>query len=346
MNRIKDQLAQSFVVGISGTSPTPDELALFSGHGLGGVILFAENIEGPRQVWELNRALSQAALDAGRPPLFIMLDQEGGSVARLKEPFTHGPDMAELGASGDSDALYRHGLRMGTELVAAGFNWDLAPVVDVHAMEQGVMARRSLGGDPELVSRLAAAFIGGMHEAGCLTCAKHFPGLGRTTLDTHTGRPLVEWSLKELERVELPPFKAVAKAGVNGIMVCHAVFSALDPDNPASLSAKVIGQRLRQGLGFEGCVLTDDLEMGALTASLEPDKAAVRAYEAGNDLLLLCHQPEAALRALDSLTKRAEQGRISEQRIQKTAARIAALKKNLPPGPPRIARLQYLVTFS
>jgi beta-N-acetylhexosaminidase len=340
---IRKMLAQSFTVGIEGVKASPEELALFAGQGLGGVILFARNIESPRQVWELNRSMQKAAGEAGNPPLFVMLDQEGGSVARLKEPFTCGPDMAELGAVGNADALKEHGGRMGQELLAAGFNWNLAPVVDVHAIPDGVMARRSLGSDPGLVGGLAAAYIQGLAQAGCLSCAKHFPGLGRTTLDTHTSRPQVDWSLDELERMELPPFRAAARAGVSGIMVSHAVFSALDPENPASLSATVIKEHLRGGLKYEGCVLSDDLEMGAVAASLQPDQAAVKAYLAGCDILLICHRPRYALKALDTLCEMAGKGGLSLEHIGAAAARIKTLKQGLSPGFPGYAALRDLL---
>lgn len=206
MNRraVRNSLAQSMVVGLPGLEAGPDELALAAEQGLGGVILFARNVESPAQVWQLNYDLRRAAANAERPPLWVMVDQEGGSVARLHAPFTDGPDLAELGGA-DDEALMAHGAKLGREALAAGFNWDLAPVMDVHAMEGGIMARRSLGADPALVGRLGAAFIRGMQEAGCLACAKHFPGLGRTTADTHKERPTVNLSRAELEAVELPP---------------------------------------------------------------------------------------------------------------------------------------------
>lgn len=329
------RLAQSLVVGFEGLEPSPEVLDLVAGQGLGGVILFARNVEGPRQVWELNRSLARAAAQAGRPPLFVMVDQEGGSVARLRDPFTNRPSFQELGASGDEGLLKEHGRCMGQELLAAGFNWDLAPVLDVHGIEGGVLEKRSLGSDPELVSRLGAAFIQGMQDTGCLACAKHFPGLGRTTLDTHLERPRVALTREELEAVELKPFQRAAAQGVAGIMVCHAVFEALDPERPASLSPRVILGLLRGQLGYKGLVLSDDLEMGALAADLDPAQAAVAAYQAGCDLLLVCKHWEYALEALERLTDLAARGAITAERMEAGAARIAWAKAGLPalPGP-------------
>ena len=343
---LRSLLAQSFVVGLEEKRPTAAELELFSREGLGGAILFARNLEAhdPAQAWEFNTALARAAKEGGRPPLFIMLDQEGGSVARLKTPFTAWPDMARL-AEAPPEALRAHGRRMGAELAAAGFNWDLAPVLDVHAMEDGIMAHRSLGSDPILVGELAAAYIQGMQGAGCLACAKHFPGLGRTTLDTHKDRPVVDLSRGDLDAVELPPYRLAIKAGVAGVMICHAVYSRIDPENPASLSSKVIKGVLRDELGYDGCVVSDDLEMGALLASMQPDEAAVRAYLAGCDILLICHHAEYALSALNRLEAMAQKGGLPMERIQATARRIEALKKKLPYGPPPLGKLKQILFY-
>ncbi|MCB2185905.1 MAG: beta-N-acetylhexosaminidase [Deltaproteobacteria bacterium] len=330
---VRRSLAQSLVVGLPGVEARPEDLELVGHHGLGGVILFRRNVESPLQVWEMNYSLARAAREAENPPLFSLVDQEGGAVARLMEPFTHGPDLAALGGE-PPERLWEHGARMGRELVAAGFNWNLAPVLDVHARPDGVMARRSLGGDPDLVGRLGAAFIQGSQQAGCLACAKHFPGLGRTTLDTHRDRPTVELTREELEAVELPPFRAALAAGVAGVMVCHAVFRHLDPEQPASLSPVVMGGLLRGELGYQGLILTDDLEMGAVTAGLTPDEAAVRAYVAGADLLLICHSADLALTALDRLTDMVMQGELDAGEVWQRQERIKAVKSGLPGLPP------------
>ncbi len=321
-------LAQSIVVGLPGPVASDRELGLVGHEGLGGVILFSRNIESPAQVWEFNYRLRRAAAEADRPPLFVMVDQEGGSVARLHEPFCDGPDLADLGKASDQD-LHDHGARIGRELKAAGFNWNLAPVLDVHDIAGGIMARRSLGADPQRVAQLGAAFIAGQQEAGCLACAKHFPGIGRTTTDTHKERPRVALSRSQLEAVEFEPFKRAAEEGVVGIMVCHAVFEALDADRPASLSETVIQEVLRKECGFSGLVLSDDLEMGALAAEMEPDQAAEQAYMAGCDIVLICHRADLALEALDHLVAMAEAGEIPQERLWATYNRIQSVKSRL-----------------
>jgi beta-N-acetylhexosaminidase len=337
-------LAQSLVVGLPGPTLSPADRALVAEHGVGGIILFARNIaeKDPHQIWELNRELQSIAAGAGKPPLLIMVDQEGGSVARLRGPFTHQPDLCQLGEAAPR-ALAEHGARLAAELLAAGFNWDLAPVMDVHSLPDGIMAKRSLSGNPQRVAELGAAFIQGMQQAGCLACAKHFPGLGRTTLDTHRDLPRVDLSLDQLTQLELIPFKAAASARVAGIMVCHAVFSQIDPDSPASLSPKVIGGLLRGELAYEGLVLSDDLEMGAVTNHLPVSEAVVQAYLAGCDLVLVCHRPELALQALDTLVAMVERGELSKERVARTGQAIARIKAGLPAGPPEYSHLADLL---
>ncbi len=340
--QLRLNLAQSLVVGLPGPRPTPQDLELVGSQGLGGVILFGRNYQSPQQIWRLCRDLQQAAALAGRPPLFIMVDQEGGPVARLKAPYTDGPDLASLGGE-PAPALYQHGRRMGLELVASGINFNLAPVLDVHALADGVMARRSLGGDAVRVGELGAAYIQGLQSTGCLACGKHFPGLGRTNLDTHLARPLVELSRADLEVVELSPFRRAVEAGVAGLMVGHATYQALDPRRPASLSPLIIKGLLRGGLGYDGLALSDDLEMGALAADLSPAQAAIRAYDAGCGLLLICHQTPAALEALDALTELALRGDIPPARIQTESRRLARAKAALSHDVPPLDALEALL---
>ncbi|ADK84177.1 glycoside hydrolase family 3 domain protein [Desulfarculus baarsii DSM 2075] len=336
--QIESAVAQSLVIGLEGLEASADELAMVAQGRVGGVILFARNVESPEQVWALNESLRRAAV--GLPPLFVMVDQEGGSVARLRAPFTDGPDMAALGAA-DAAALAAHGRRMGRELAAAGFNFNLAPVVDVHAVQGGVMARRSLGADPLKVGELAAAFIQGQQEAGCLACAKHFPGLGRTTADSHRHRPLVELSRDELDAVELPPFRRAIAADVAGVMVCHAVFTAVDADRPASLSPAVIEGLLRGEMGYQGLTLSDDLEMGALAAhGLAPAQAATQAYIAGCDLLLVCRRAEEALTAGREITDMIIDGRIQPAVAQAKLERVLRAKAGLRHLPPPLDQLR------
>jgi beta-N-acetylhexosaminidase len=320
------RLAQSLIVGCPGLEIDRLSQKLIAEYGVGGIILFAANYASPFQLWKLTRQLQDCARQAGQPPLFIMADQEGGSVARLKAPFTHEKDFCAFGQCREEE-LYDYGLIIGQELRAAGINWNLAPVADVSPRSGGIMARRSLGCDPGRVGQLAAAYSKGLQAAGCLACGKHFPGLGRAALDTHQTEVSVDLCREELEANELQPFRCLIRAGVDGIMVGHARFRALDPDHPASLSRLLIEELLRASCGFSGLVLTDDLGMGAVP--LSPARAALLAYQAGADLLLLCLTAEQAPATLDLLGQQYEQGRISEERIQSSHSRIMQVKSRL-----------------
>jgi beta-N-acetylhexosaminidase len=295
--------------------------------GVGGIILFAANYASPFQLWNLTWQLQETARRAARPRLFIMVDQEGGSVARLKAPFTHEHDFSSFRQSGEED-MYAYGRQIGRELTGAGINWNLAPVVDVNLWPEGIMARRSLGNDPVRTGKLAGAYIRGLRAAGCMACAKHFPGLGRTDTDTHKLAVSVELGLKELAAIEFKPFRAAIKAGVDGVLVSHAIFRALDPDRPSSLSPLVIEGLLRRKWAFEGLVLSDDLSMGAVP--LPPAQAAAAAYRAGTDLLLLCRSAQHAPRVLDLLAEEYKEGIISRDRLGAGIRRIAKAKAALP----------------
>jgi beta-N-acetylhexosaminidase len=185
-----------------------------------------------------------------------------------------------------------------------------------------------------------------MQAAGCLACAKHFPGLGRTTKDTHREKPVVGLSRPEMEGMELVPFNRAVAEKAAGIMVCHAVFTALDPLNPASLSPAVVGGLLRGEMEYDGLILTDDLEMAAVSAGRDPAQAAVSAYLAGCDLLLICHHPRFALEALEVLVRMAKEGRLNQKRIQEGLDRVLAAKSKLAPLPGPLAGLTRLLAAS
>lgn len=339
---VQELLAQSLVMGIEGLAASEEELALVSDPGVGGVILFSRNYQNPEQLWRLTSELRRAAALAGRPPLLVMVDQEGGSVVRLGPPFMEAPDFKDKAKEGVK-GLLAYGRAMARELEAAGVNWNLAPVLDVHLIPGGIMETRSLGSDPRQVAKLGRAFINGLHQGGCLACAKHFPGLGRTLADTHQERTRVGLSRQELEKVELVPFVEAMVAGVDGVMVSHAVYEDLDPYQPASLSAVVVQGLLRSQLGWRGVVLSDDLEMGAIAGGMVVPQAAVMAFQAGCDLLLICHQHDLLRSALEQLTMACEDGRISPERLEASQRRLGALKYSLAPLPPDLDQLRRLL---
>src|SRR5512145_2625754 len=283
-------------VGFHGTTPSVEVLELVR-RGVSGVILFSRNVESAQQVAELTSALKRAA---GRP-LLVAIDQEGGRVARLRgaHGFTELPPMRAIGAAGDERIAFGVGALLGRELRAVGIDQDYAPVVDVDTNPKNpVIGDRSLSRDPEVVARLGAALALGLQAEGVAACAKHFPGHGDTSQDSHVDLPRLPHALDRLRRVELPPFRALSQAGVAAIMTAHVVFEALDPARPATLSPPVL-RLLREELGFQGCCVSDDLEMKAVADHYPIEDAAPAAIAAGVDQLLVCHRSELQHRTID-----------------------------------------------
>ncbi len=323
-------------VGFDGLSPTPEVLELVR-RGVHGVILFGRNVESAEQVAELSAALKRAA---GRP-LLVSIDQEGGRVARLRarHGFTELPPMRALGETGDERTAFEVGALLGRELRAVGIDQDYAPVVDVDTNPLNpVIGDRSLGRDPELVGRMGAALARGLQSSGVAACAKHFPGHGDTSQDSHVDLPRLPHSLERLEAVELAPFRALSRAGVASVMTAHVIFEALDPVRPATLSP-IVMQLLRGSCGFDGPALSDDLEMKAVSAHFPLEEVVPGAVAAGVDGLLVCHHPDVQNRAVDLLRRAVEQGSLPAGRLDQARGRLARLMSwAAPPGEPALAR--------
>ncbi|HEX9050828.1 MAG TPA: beta-N-acetylhexosaminidase [Anaeromyxobacter sp.] len=329
-------VAGLFCVGFHGTAPSPEVLELVR-RGVHGVVLFGRNVEDAEQVAALVAALKRAA---GRP-LLVSVDQEGGRVARLRaaQGFTELPPMRALGEAGDEDLARAAGALLGTELRAVGIDQDYAPVVDVDTNPANpVIGDRAFSRDPEAVGRLGAALARGLQSAGVAACAKHFPGHGDTSQDSHLDLPHLPHALERLERVELAPFRALARAGVASVMTAHVVFDALDPARPATLSPAVM-RLLRERVGFEGCAISDDLEMKAVAEHFPLEQAAPGAVLAGVDALLVCHRAEVQHRAIDLVRAALERGEIAAGRLAEARERIARLLRFAgPPPDPAAAR--------
>ena len=291
--------------------------------GLGGVCLFAGNIASPAALSELT-----AELRAQNPALLVAIDEEGGNVTRLDaRAGSDSPGNWALGAVDDLAATQRIAATIGGRLGALGINLNLAPDADVNNNPLNpVIGVRSFGADPELASRHVAAYVEGLQSRRVAACAKHFPGHGDTTRDSHQELPVVAVSREYLGEVELPPFRAAIAAGVRLIMTAHLVVPALDPDRPATVSPAVL-RLLREELGFTGVVITDALEMKAVSATLGMGEAAVQALAAGADLLCLgARGLESQLAEVrDALLTAVESGRLPAERVLEAAGRVREL---------------------
>ncbi|MBW1711642.1 MAG: glycoside hydrolase family 3 protein [Deltaproteobacteria bacterium] len=295
------QLAAKCFIGLPGPDLDPETAQVVEAFPPAGVILFARNLTPEAaQIKGLISRLQKISLARTGRPMAIAIDQEGGPVKRLPSPFGQYPAAASFGPQGQK-AVFEWGLKQGRELFELNITMNLAPVLDINVLgQEGVMKDRAYGSDPEVVSRLGLAAIKGLQAAGVAACAKHFPGMGQTASDPHAVRPRVDKSLDQLLDWELIPFKRAISQGLEAIMLSHLVYTGLDPDRPASLSRAVITDLLKGKLGFSGLVLTDDLDMGAITCSLAPEKAALAALEAGADRVLLCQDLASYIRLVEA----------------------------------------------
>jgi beta-N-acetylhexosaminidase len=295
------QAGQRLMIGFDGTE-LDDALRYAIGTlKVGGLILFSRNINSPGQIADLCGRAQEYARRCGQPPLFIGIDQEGGTVARLKAPFTQFAGNPAMKTVEDAIAFARITAR---ELAGIGVNMNMAPVLDV-APAQGpsVMHKRVFGNDPQWVATMGTAVITHLQANGIMAVGKHFPGIGRTVLDSHADLPDLDTDAQTLADCDLIPFQAAVQAGVCGIMLSHIRYTAIDPRRPASLSEAVADEWLRRRLGFDGLVLTDDLDMGAVAKHFQMADIVPQCLQAGVDILLICHAGPAIEAALQEIVK-------------------------------------------
>jgi beta-N-acetylhexosaminidase len=322
-----DLVLPLFCVGFHGIT-MPEHLRPWLEADLGGVILFRRNLQDLSQICRLTAALHAAAA----APLLLGVDQEGGRVTRLPAPFLTPPAAAILGASRDEALTADLARAMGRELGAAGFTWNLAPVLDVHTNPRNpIIGDRAFSHDPECVARLGVAAIRGFADAGILATAKHFPGHGETMADSHLTLPESPQPPARWRAVEFVPFRLAIRSGVPLVMVAHLCCPALDPEFPSSLSGPIITGILREELGYDGVVVSDDLEMEAIAARFDLGEAAVRFLEAGGDLILICHDAGRQRAAMAAVEAAIRTGRLSEERLATSVDRIARLREWLQP---------------
>lgn len=332
---VEEKVGQLFMVGFPGQIMGYEVRTLVEDYHVGGVILFGRNVDSPAQVAYLTNQLQQAAATNGaRIPLLIAADQEGGMVNRLGPKATIFPGQMALGATGSVELARRQGEITGQELRAVGINVNFAPVVDVNNNPRNpVIGIRSLGEDPQAVSRLASAYIEGLQSTGVMATAKHFPGHGDTSVDSHAGLPVVDHPRERLDKVELAPFRAAIDAGVRAIMTAHIVFPAIDstPGLPATLSAKVLTGLLREEMGFSGLIFTDALEMGAIDKTYGTEEAAVMALRAGANMMLVAWPADwyDAVRTIKRVVEAVQKGEVKQEQVDAAVRRVLLAKYDL-----------------
>ena len=318
---LEEKVGQLFCLGFQGYEPDNETRDVFDVIRPGGFLLFQRNIQGFDQIYELTSGLRE--MFSVQP--FLTIDHEGGRVDRLKQIFGPIPSMPQLAASGT--AQLRIGARIiAAELEATGFNVDFAPVLDL-LRPGSIIAERSLSAEPDEVSRLAAAFIEELGKRNIVACAKHFPGLGSAFADPHFALPRIDKNKRQLLQEDVAPFVSLFDA-VGMIMMAHAHYPGLGDEKPvpASLSSRVIEGFLRKKLGYRGVIITDDLTMGAITGLGLTPELFLRAFEAGNDILLFSQSTPLAEDAFRTILKAVRGSASLRERLDESVERILSLK--------------------
>lgn len=318
-----DKVGQLLMIGIHGKTLNDDAKFMLNEYRVGGIILFDRNMESKDQVKSLITDINKTGKSAGLTPLFIGIDQEGGAVARMEDQLIKVPPAEELGKEPIEQAVSL-AKQSGTELKGLGFNINFAPVADL-----GLTYGRSFSTNPDDVVRYASAVGKAYDEAGLWYSYKHFPGIGKTDVDLHADTSVVPVSKETLLNEDTKVFVDLikqSKPNTYAIMVSHAMYPQIDADHPSSLSKAIITDWLRKDMGYNGVVVTDDMDMGALAKHYTFGDMAVQSILAGSDILLVCHEYEHMQEAYNGLMKAVKDGRISKERLDESVKRILLMK--------------------
>ncbi len=323
---LEEKIGQMVIVGLDGYEVDENAASMIREHLVGGFILFRTNVKSSGQLLALINALKKENSD-NKVPLFLSVDEEGGRISRMPEDINKLPSNKESGEVNDRDFSYQIGGLLAQEIKAFGFNIDFAPVLDIFSNPKNtVIGDRAFGSDADIVSKLGIETMKGIREGGVIPVVKHFPGHGDTTVDSHVGLPSIDYDMDRLTGFELVPFKAAIDNQADAVMVAHILLSKIDAENPATMSEAIITGLLRNRLGFNGVVITDDMTMGAIVDNYDIGDAAVRSVNAGSDIVLVCHGNEKRLAVIDALIDAADNGTITEQRLNESVYRILKMK--------------------
>ncbi|MBM7703989.1 beta-N-acetylhexosaminidase [Metabacillus iocasae] len=318
---LEEKIGQMVMVGFHGTEMSPEIKELVTKKSIGGVILFSRNMQTPKQVATLTNSLQdQAATSNHGIPLMVAVDQEGGDIVRMKDKVAPLPAQQELGKHATAEEVYNIAKLNGEELSTMGIDINFSPVLDLSSVDS-----RSFGDDREKIYQFGSQVIKGLNDTGTTGALKHFPGNGRSNVDPHVETSSVKANQLDLENSDIYPFKRMIEEMNKQqffVMVTHIKYPAYDKENPASLSPVIIQDLLREKLGYEGIVVTDDMEMGAVNKYYSYEDMGIEAVKAGVDLLLVCHEYESQLEVYNGILKAVKAGDITEERINESVERI------------------------
>lgn len=341
---LETKIGQMLLVGVDGTKIDSQTQTMIADDQIGGIILYKDNISNLKDMVSLINDLKKS--NRGNPaPLFMSVDQEGGKVSRMPEEYALFPSNAAVGATQSAAAAETMGKLLAREVRSAGFNMNFAPVLDINSNpDNPVIGDRSFGDTESIVSSLGIAEMNGISSEGVIPVVKHFPGHGDTAVDSHLELPVVNKTAAQLAGLEWLPFQAAIEEQADVVMVAHILYPELDPGQPASLSKAIIGKLLREDMGFQGVVITDDLTMGAITEHYSLETAAVDTVLAGSDILLVAHGYKNEVAVKEALLESVRNGTIPESRIDESVGRILALKekyqlKDSPLAVPKLTEL-------
>ncbi|NLM20166.1 MAG: beta-N-acetylhexosaminidase [Peptococcaceae bacterium] len=323
---IEEKIGQLVIAGVDGYENDLQAQTLIEEYKIGGIILFERNIKDLNQMLELINSLKES--NSVNPiPLFLAIDEEGGRVSRLPDEFLKTPASQKVGEINDSELSVRLASIVGEQLKACGLNMNFAPVLDVNSNPNNpVIGDRSFSHDPDQVCTQGIQTMNGLRSQDIISVVKHFPGHGDTLVDSHLGLPVVDHDINRLYSLELIPFACAIENKAEAIMTAHILLPNIDPHNPASFSSNTISKILRQDLGFDGLVITDDLTMAAVIDNYDIQEAAVQAIKAGSDQVLVCHDFQKEKAVLQALKQAVESGDISVERLEQSLYRILKLK--------------------
>lgn len=323
---IDEKIGQMILVGIDGYTLNENTKSLLQKSKVGGVILFADNVQETNQLLKLLNSL-KSENQQNKIPLFLSVDEEGGRVTRMPAEFKKIPTSKAIGKIDDEKLSYNIGSSIAYEIGSFGFNMDFAPVLDINSNPNNpVIGNRSFGTNVSIVSSLGIQTMKGIQSQNIIPVVKHFPGHGDTSVDSHMGLPSVNNDLKRLKSFELKPFADAIKNNADAVMIAHILLPKIDKENPSSMSKTIITDILRKDLKFNGVIITDDMTMGAITKNYNISEAAIKSVKAGTDIVLVCHGYDNELAVINALKNSVAKGDISEKRIDESVYRIMTLK--------------------
>ena len=332
--KLREKIGQMIMTGFPAAQITPDLMHLIEDYKVANIILFSYNVCTNEQISGNCRFLHRKIEEATGFPAFIAIDQEGGVVTRLPKNSCNVPGAMLIGATGDEKNAYRAGVITGAELRAIGINMDLAPVLDVNSNpDNPVIGTRSYSSEVSVVERFGRNMIKGLQHEKVLPTAKHFPGHGDTAVDSHLGLPVVEKDLSQLRELELIPFQSAVDQGIPCVMTSHILFPKLEKEHvPATMSKSILTGLLREEMGFQGIIITDCLEMGAIVNNYGTAKAAVEAIKAGAQLLCISHTPALVIEAIQRIEEAVQTGEIPISMIDDAVTNILKYKEQYKPS--------------